>query len=460
VLVMKRLLLLLCLSVAAAAQVSVIPAPTSHIQFLDANGKPLAGGKVFTYAGGTTNLLNTYIDSTGTSQNVDPVILDAGGYANIWLANAVYKFCVYNFLTVLQYPCVDNIPGASGSLVGPNTWNFAQTFGLPITILPLDYQIVTGFPANQTTLDFPPPAGNVILHFPNIADTVIARTTTDTLTNKTLTSPTLTSPTITGTTSINGIAIVNGPTSYISITNAASVGTTLNTLTKLTGAPSTARATAITDTGGSVGITVAGAGTSGSATIQQGGTASCVFDGATTAGDYVQISATVAGDCHDIGAGYPGTGQAIGRVLTTNGGGGTYSLALFPAELNTIGVPGGATPTFIAGAGAGTGPTGPACDTGGGGLNAATVCIDRGGQVIVTTGTGPNTNSVIFAVRFGGTYSNGYCTGMFSPAAGPPVPSLMGIVRTSPALQFEVSVGSTALTAATQYEFTYTCSFR
>ena len=118
------------------------------------------------------------------------------------------------------------------------------------------------------------------------------------------------------------------------ISNAASTGTTLNTLTKLTGAPSTAVISAITDTGGAVGITTAGAGTAGTATITTAGKISCVFDAATTAGDYVQISSTTAGNCHDTGAGtYPTSGQVLGRVLSTNGSGGTYTLDLFPSEI-------------------------------------------------------------------------------------------------------------------------------
>jgi hypothetical protein len=118
------------------------------------------------------------------------------------------------------------------------------------------------------------------------------------------------------------------------ISNASSTGTTANTLTKLTGAPSTAVIAATTDTGHVVGITTAGAGTSGTATITTAGVISCVFDGATTAGDYVQISATVAGNCHDTGsATYPTSGQVIGRVLSTNGASGTYNVDLFPSEI-------------------------------------------------------------------------------------------------------------------------------
>jgi hypothetical protein len=57
-----------------------------------------------------------------------------------------------------------------------------------------------------------------------------------------------------------------------------------------------------------------------------------VFDGATTAGDYVQISSSTAGDCHDAGAARPATGEIIGRVLSTNASAGTYALRIFETE--------------------------------------------------------------------------------------------------------------------------------
>src|SRR5204863_3711342 len=116
----------------------------------------------------------------------------------------------------------------------------------------------------------------------------------------------------------------------VDVTNDTTTGTTANKLAKLTGAPSKAIITATTDTGGVVGIVVGGAGTSGSAQIARIGTASCVFDGATTAGHYVQISSTTAGDCHDAGATFPTSGgQVLGQVLSTNGGGGTYAMVLY-----------------------------------------------------------------------------------------------------------------------------------
>lgn len=150
----------------------------------------------------------------------------------------------------------------------------------------------------------------------------------------------------TGTNTFNGPTIFNGTVTFngllngaligqtIIVANAGVTGTTVNTLTKLTGAPSTAVIAAISDTRGAVGITTGGAGTSGSATIQQSGQANCVFDGATVAGDYVQISSTTAGNCHDVGT-VPANGtQVVGIVLTSNVSAGTYAIMLYPPSVN------------------------------------------------------------------------------------------------------------------------------
>jgi hypothetical protein len=58
-------------------------------------GTPLAFGQVFTYAAGTTNPQATYVDSTQTTQNTNPIILNARGEAQIWLDQTlIYKFVV------------------------------------------------------------------------------------------------------------------------------------------------------------------------------------------------------------------------------------------------------------------------------------------------------------------------------------------------------------------------------
>lgn len=130
------------------------------------------------------------------------------------------------------------------------------------------------------------------------------------------------------------------------VPNATSTGTTLNALAKLAGAPSKATVLLTSDTVGAYGIVVGNAGTSGNAQIAVSGQASCIFDGATTAGDYVTSSSTTGGDCHDAGASLPVAKTVVGIVLSTNGSTGTFGIALFgPTGENINGqvLPGGAS---------------------------------------------------------------------------------------------------------------------
>ncbi len=61
------------------------------MQFFTAAGVPLVGGKLFTYASGTTTPLATYTDSTANSTNANPVILDSRGEANVWFGPSQYS---------------------------------------------------------------------------------------------------------------------------------------------------------------------------------------------------------------------------------------------------------------------------------------------------------------------------------------------------------------------------------
>ena len=64
--------------------------PSPKMQFFDANGNPLAGGKLYSYASGTSTPLVTYTDSTGLSANTNPIILDSRGEANVWLGGQLH----------------------------------------------------------------------------------------------------------------------------------------------------------------------------------------------------------------------------------------------------------------------------------------------------------------------------------------------------------------------------------
>ena len=82
--------------------------PQPKLQFLDNNGVPLSGGKVYTYTAGTTTPLTTYTDYTGSTANSNPVILDSRGECSIWLGTSSYKFKLTTS-TDVEVWTVDNI---------------------------------------------------------------------------------------------------------------------------------------------------------------------------------------------------------------------------------------------------------------------------------------------------------------------------------------------------------------
>src|SRR5437773_9782523 len=68
-------------------------APFVPQQYLDATGKPYAGGKLYTYQAGTVTPLPTYTDSALLVPQTNPIILDSAGRATFWLTSLLaYKF--------------------------------------------------------------------------------------------------------------------------------------------------------------------------------------------------------------------------------------------------------------------------------------------------------------------------------------------------------------------------------
>jgi hypothetical protein len=93
--------------------------PPPKAQFFDANGDPLVGGRVYTYAAGTTTPLATYTTSGGTTPNANPVILDARGEADIWYSPGVsYKVALKDADDATIWT-VDNI-AIAGSMATQN----------------------------------------------------------------------------------------------------------------------------------------------------------------------------------------------------------------------------------------------------------------------------------------------------------------------------------------------------
>jgi len=95
--------------------VSLSPVGGAAGQFFDSNGNPLAGGKLYTYAAGTTTPQATYTSYTGATANSNPIILNSGGRvpSEIWLTNGVeYKFSLFSAL--------DNLIGSWDNIDGIN----------------------------------------------------------------------------------------------------------------------------------------------------------------------------------------------------------------------------------------------------------------------------------------------------------------------------------------------------
>lgn len=109
---------------------NIIPSPSIRSFFYDDNGKPLAGGKLYTYNAGTNIPRSTYTDDTGLYENTNPIILDDAGGCTIFiktnddatgLTTDAYKFSLYDRNNVFQWT-TDNIyslKGAKGTPGGP-----------------------------------------------------------------------------------------------------------------------------------------------------------------------------------------------------------------------------------------------------------------------------------------------------------------------------------------------------
>jgi hypothetical protein len=86
--------------------------PNAKTQFLDANGRPLVGGKVFFYFVGTETKKDTFQDPALSIPNTNPVILDAYGEASIWGTGA-YRQVLKNSYDVQIWDQVTQESGAA-----------------------------------------------------------------------------------------------------------------------------------------------------------------------------------------------------------------------------------------------------------------------------------------------------------------------------------------------------------
>jgi hypothetical protein len=95
-------------------------------QFFTDAGVPLSGGKLYSYAAGTTTPQATYTSSSGSTAHTNPIILDSAGRVpggEIWLtAGSSYKF-VLKTSTDTTIATWDNITGINGTGIATNAAN-------------------------------------------------------------------------------------------------------------------------------------------------------------------------------------------------------------------------------------------------------------------------------------------------------------------------------------------------
>jgi hypothetical protein len=103
--------------------VNLSPVGGGAAQFFTNSGVPLTGGKLFTYAAGTTTPQATYTTYQGNVAWTNPIVLDAAGRVpssgEIWLTNGVsYKFVLKdaNDVTIATYDNVDGINDSTAIL--------------------------------------------------------------------------------------------------------------------------------------------------------------------------------------------------------------------------------------------------------------------------------------------------------------------------------------------------------
>ncbi|MFP0549281.1 hypothetical protein ACLDXX_12115 [Acinetobacter baumannii] len=87
------------------------------------DGKPLAGGKVYSYAAETTTNKATYTTMAGTVANPNPIILDQNGKAKIFLGDGAYRLRIFDKNGAL----IDDIDQISRYVTQPEFASFQQT---------------------------------------------------------------------------------------------------------------------------------------------------------------------------------------------------------------------------------------------------------------------------------------------------------------------------------------------
>ncbi len=137
-------------------------------QLFTDDGSILSGGKIYTYAAGTTTPINTYTSYTGVTANSNPIILDSAGRLpeDMWLSEGQrYRFVVTNSSNV-QIREYDDIPGINDVSTESIAWT--SITGKPTTLA--GYGITDGITAATAASTYAPKASPTFTGTPLIPD--------------------------------------------------------------------------------------------------------------------------------------------------------------------------------------------------------------------------------------------------------------------------------------------------
>ena len=93
-------------------------APVARFQALDSNGDALPGALLYTYESGGSTPLSTYTSQTALVANANPVVCDAGGFADVWLATgSQYRFTLKSSTSTAVWGPIDNLIGQESNTI-------------------------------------------------------------------------------------------------------------------------------------------------------------------------------------------------------------------------------------------------------------------------------------------------------------------------------------------------------
>ena len=149
--------------------VNLSPVGGVAAQFFTNTGAVLTGGKLYTYAAGTTTPQVSYTTNAGNVARTNPIVLDAAGRVGdggeIWITSAPYKFVLKdsNDVLIATYDNISGI-GAASYQIQNFTGTGSQTvftlsaasFGEDFTFVYINgvYQNKNTYTVSGTTLTF------------------------------------------------------------------------------------------------------------------------------------------------------------------------------------------------------------------------------------------------------------------------------------------------------------------